>query len=147
MEDQGRISIREVNTAEELEHALAVRVKVLEAEQGFAHDINVDGLDEFADHVLILDDGVPVATARLTVTDSGEGKIARIAVLGSHRGVGLGKRLIRGLEGVAKRRGLRTLHVEPHAHLEPFFRVLGYERITEPVTVGPHRLLGMVKRL
>ena len=65
MEDQGRISIREVNTAEELEHALAVRVKVLEAEQGFAHDINVDGLDEFADHVLILDDGVPVATARL----------------------------------------------------------------------------------
>ncbi len=141
------ISIKEVQTPEELKQAQAIRVKVLEAEQGFPHELNIDGLDESADHILILDDGVPVATARLTVTDSGEGKIARIAVLGSHRGVGLGKRLIRGLEGVAKRRGLRALHVEPHAHLEPFFRVLGYERITEPVTVGPHRLLGMVKRL
>ncbi len=147
MENPGKISIKEVKTPEELKQAQAIRVKVLESEQGFAHDVNVDGLDEFADHILILDDGVPVATARLTVTDSGEGKIARIAVLGSHRGVGLGRRLIRGLEGVAKRRGLRALHVEPHAHLEPFFRVLGYERITEPVTVGPHRLLGMVKRL
>ncbi len=147
MEDPGRISIKEVKTPEELKQAQAIRVNVLEAEQGFPREVNVDGLDEFADHVLILDDDVPVATARLAVTDSGDGKIARIAVLGSHRGVGLGKRLIRGLEGVAKRRNLRTLHVEPHAHLEPFFRVLGYERITEPVTVGPHRLLGMVKRL
>ncbi len=90
---------------------------------------------------------MPVATARLTVTDSGEGKIARIAVLGSHRGIGLGRRLIRALEDEAEARGLHTIHLEPHAHLEPFFRVLGYERITEPVTVGPHRLLGMVKRL
>ncbi len=147
MEDPGRISIREVNTPEELKQAQAIRVEILETEQGFPHDMNIDGLDESADHVLILDDGEPVATARLTVTDSGEGKIARIAVLGSHRGIGLGRRLIRALEGAAKTRGLHTIHLEPHAHLEPFFRALGYETITEPVTVGPHRLLRMVKRL
>ena len=147
MKNASGISIKEVDTAEELKQAQAIRVKVLESEQGFPHDVNVDGLDESADHVLILDDGVPVATARLTVLGSGEGKIARIAVLQSHRWLGLGKRLIGGLEGVAKRRRLRTLHVEPHAHLEPFFRALGYERTTEPVKVGPHRLLGMVKRL
>ncbi len=147
METVGSISIKEVQTPGDLKLAQAIRVKVLEAEQGFPHDLNIDGLDEAADHVLILVDGVPVATARLTVTNPENGKIARIAVLQSHRGLGLGKRLIRGLEGVAKRRGLRTLHVEPHAHLEPFFRALGYERITEPVMVGPHRLLGMVKRL
>ena len=141
------ISIKEVKAPEDLKQAQAIRIKILETEQGFPHDMNIDGLDESADHVLILVDGVPVATARLTVTNPENGKIARIAVLQSHRGLGLGKRLIRGLEGVAKRRGLHTLHVEPHAHLEPFFRVLGYERITEPVTVGPHRLLGMVKRL
>ena len=76
------ISIKEVKTPEELKQAQAIRVKILETEQGFPHDTNIDGLDESADHVLILDNGVPVATARLTVTDSGEGKIARIAVLG-----------------------------------------------------------------
>ncbi len=147
METVDSYSIEEVKTPEELKQAQAIRVKILETEQGFAHDTNIDGLDESADHILILDHGVPVATARLTMTDSGEGKIARIAVLQSHRGLGLGKQLIRGLEVVAKRRGLHTVHLEPHAHLEPFFRALGYERITEPVTVGPHRLLGMVKRL
>ncbi len=109
MENPGKISIKEVKTPEELKQAQAIRVNVLEAEQGFPRDVNVDGLDESADHILILDDGVPVATARLTVTDSGEGKIARIAVLGSHRGVGLGKRLIRGLEGVAK--ATRSTHL------------------------------------
>ena len=71
------ISIKEVKTPEELKQAQAIRVKVLESEQGFPHDVNVDGLDQSADHVLMLDDGVPVATARLTVTHSGEGKIAR----------------------------------------------------------------------
>ena len=147
MENGDGISIEEVSSAEELRQAQAIRVKVLESEQGFPHEVNVDGLDQSADHVLMLDDGVPVATARLTASDSGEGEIARIAVLGSHRGIGLGRRLIRALEGTAKARGLHTIHLEPHAHLEPFFRALGYERITEPVTVGPHRLLGMVKRL
>ncbi len=147
METVGNISIKEVSTAEDLEQAQEIRVKVLESEQGFPHDVNVDGLDQSADHVLILDDGVPVATARLTVTDSREGKIARIAVLGSHRRIGLGRRLIRALEGAAKARGLHKIHLEPHAHLEPFFRALGYESVTAPVTVGPHRLLGMVKRL
>ncbi len=147
METVDSISIKEVKTPEDLKQAQAIRIKILETEQGFPHDMNIDGLDESADHILILDDGVPVATARLTVTDSGEGKIARIAVLGSHRGIGLGRRLIRALEGAAKARDLHTIHLEPHAHLEPFFRALGYERITEPVTVGPHRLLGMVKRL
>ncbi len=140
-------SIEEVKTPKELKQAQAIRVKILETEQGFPHDMNIDGLDESADHILILDDGAPVATARLTVLGSGEGKIARIAVLQSHRGLGLGKQLIGGLEVVAKRRGLHTVHLEPHAHLEQFFRALGYESVTEPVTVGQHRLLRMVKRL
>ena len=144
---RGRISIKEVSTAEELKQAQAIRVEVLEAEQGFPHHVNIDGLDESADHVLILDDGVPVATARLTETDPGEGTIARIAILESHRGRGLGKRLIRRLEDAAKRHGLHIIRLKPHAHLEQFFQALGYERVADPVTVGQHRLLGMVKKL
>ena len=141
------ISITEVKTPDELKQAQAIRVKILETEQGFPHDVNIDGRDESADHVLVRDGEVPVATARLTVLAPGEGKIARIVVLPSHRGLGLGKKLIRRLEVVAKQRGLHTVHLEPHVHLVPFFRALGYESVTEPVTVGQHRLQGMVKRL
>ncbi len=143
----GMISFKEVATAEELAQAQQIRVQVLEAEQGFPHDVNIDGLDPSAIHLLILDDNVPVATARLTVSAEGEGKIARIAVLPSHRGRGLGKRLIRRLESLARRNGLHTLYVEPHAHLEPFFRRLGYEKVPGSVTLGGYGLIRVMKRL
>ncbi len=146
-EKAGAISIKEVATAEELAQAQQIRVQVLEAEQGFPHDVNIDGLDPSAIHLLILDDNVPVATARVTASAEGEGKIARIAVLPSHRGRGLGKRLIRQLESVARRSRLRSLYVEPHAHLEPFFRRLGYEKVPCSVTPGGYDLIRMMKRL
>ncbi len=73
------ISIKEVRTPGDLKLAQAIRVRVLEDEQGFPHDLNVDVLDESADHVLVLDDGVPVATARLT--GNGEEAVAKL----SHR--------------------------------------------------------------
>lgn len=96
-------------------------MQVLQTEQGFPHDVNIDGLDAAAMHILILNDDVPVATARLTVSAEGEGKIARIAVLPSHRGRGLGKRLILSLESIARHRGLHSLYIEPHAYLDRFF--------------------------
>ncbi len=77
MEKVGTISIKEVATAEALTQAQQIRVQVLEAEQGFPHDVNIDGMDPSANHVLMLDDNAPVATARLTVSAEGEGKIAR----------------------------------------------------------------------
>ena len=75
------ISIKEVRTDEELKQAHKIRAEVLEREQGFPHDVNIDGRDPSADHVLALDDEVPVATARLTIPAEGEGMIARIAMI------------------------------------------------------------------
>lgn len=143
----GTISIKEVASVEELAQAQQIRVQVLEDEQGFPHDVNIDGLDSSAIHVLMLDDNVPVATARLTVSAERAGKIARIAVLPSHRGRGLGKRLIRRLESLARRKGLHALYVEPHAHLEPFFRRLGYNKVRGSVQLGEYNLIRVMKKM
>ncbi len=147
MKNQRTISIKEVRTTEELIQAQKIRQQVLEKEQGFPHDVNIDGLDPSADHVLALDDEVPVATARLTIPAEGEGMIARIALIPSYRGMGLGKRIIRKLEIVAKRRRLRTLYVQPHAHLETFFRNLDYEKLPGSKELAGHHLIKMMKRL
>ncbi len=141
------ISIKEVQTADELAQAQRIREIVLEAEQGFPHAVNVDGRDAQADHVLMLDGDEPVGTARLTEVGPGEGMIARIAVLASHRGKGLGERLLRGLEPAARRRALHTIHLRPHARLERFFRGLGYIRVSDVLTQGRHALIRMRKRL
>ncbi len=141
------VSIKEVKTADELAQAQRIRQSVLEAEQGFAHDVNVDGRDARADHVLMLDGGDPVGTARLTEVGPGKGMIARIAVLASHRGQGLGEHLIRALESAARRRGFRSVHLQPHARLERFFRALGYTRDSAALTHGRHSLIRMTKKL
>ncbi len=141
------ITITEVSTAEELEQAQEIRVRVFEEEQGFPHELNVDGADQAASHVLVLDEGVPVATARLTIVAEGEGMIARIAVLPSHRGKGLGQHLVQELESIGRRDGLQTLSMEPHAHLEAFYRALGYETMAGSVDIAGYRLIKMRKKV
>lgn len=143
----GTITIKEVATAEELRQAQQIREEVLEAEQGFAHDVNIDGLDESASHVLALDAGAPVATARLTIHREGEGKIARIAVLRPYRGKGVGQRMLRQLEAIARLAGLGILHVQPHARLESFFRSLGYERMPGSAELGGYQLIHLRKNI
>jgi len=141
------ISIRKVSTAEELQQAHEIRVRVFEEEQGFPHEVNIDGVDRAASHVLLFDGEVPVATARLAVVAEGEGMIARIAVLPSHRGKGLGRHLVQELESIGRSEGLHTLCLEPHAHLEDFYHALGYEKVAGSVDLAGHRLIRMKKEL
>ena len=141
------ISIRKVSTAEELQQAHEIRVRVFEEEQGFPHEVNVDSVDQAASHVLAFDGEVPVATARLTVVADGQGMIARVAVLPSHRGMGFGRHLVQELETMGRNDGLHTLCLEPHAHLEDFYHALGYERIAGSVDVAGYRLIKMRKEV
>ncbi len=141
------ISIRRVSTAEELQQAQEIRVRVFEEEQGFPHEVNIDGVDRAASHVLAFDGEVPVATATLTVVADGQGMIARVAVLPSHRGMGLGRHLVQELETMGRNDGLHTLCLEPHAHLEDFYHALGYERIAGSVDVAGYRLIRMRKEV
>ena len=57
----------------------------------------IDGGDQLASHALVLDAGVPAATAKLRIMSEGQGKVARIAVLPAHRGMGLATVEIRGV--------------------------------------------------
>ena len=139
------ISIKEIETAAELEQAQRIRKIVLEDEQGFPHEINVDGLDPSAMHVLVLDQDEPVGTARVVRLSKEDGMLARIALLPSHRGQGLGEPMLRHLEAVAKQAGLKTIHAEPHAHLEPFFLRLGYLRVSGSVEIGGQPLIRLRK--
>ncbi len=141
------ISVKQVRTPDELRQAQRIREIVLEAEQGFRHEVNVDGQDTSAMHVLVLDRGEPVGTARVTKRSETEGMLARISLLRSHRGKGLGKLMLRHLESVAKHAGLRTIYVEPHAHLEPFFRSLGYETVPGRVELGGRQLIRLRRRV
>lgn len=141
------ITVEPVRTAAELAAARAIRVAVFVEEQGIPPELDDDGLDQGALHVLALDGDLPVGTGRVVVPPDGAAVAARIAVIASHRKHGLGPRLVQALEDVARAHGARTVTLEPHVHLEAFYRRLGYEVTAGSHDVGAHRLITMVKQL
>ena len=116
--------------------AYALRVEVFVHEQAVPPDLELDDLDESADHVLALVDGQAVATGRLVVedpgysgTDPGLGPVAhlgRICVRADQRGTGLGAAIVRALEERAADRGLRVASLGAQTRAIEFYERLGY---------------------
>ncbi|MGH8264073.1 MAG: GNAT family N-acetyltransferase [Steroidobacteraceae bacterium] len=54
------------------------------------------------------------------------GKIGRIAVLTTHRGIGVGARILRWLIEEAARRGLKAVYLHAQTHALPFYQRFGF---------------------
>lgn len=109
----------------------AIRHEVFVVEQDVPADLEWDGKDARAVHVLA--DGV--GTGRLLLGEDAAGKnggdpglavLGRLAVLRSARGGGHGARLVRALEDEARRLGLDGVYLEAQVHAIPFYEKLGY---------------------
>ncbi len=103
-------------------------------EQGVSEADEVDDLDDQAIHLLAQLDGQPVGSARLLV--QGEtGKVGRVCVLRTARGLGLGAALMRAavaeFSGIA---GVRRVKLGAQTHALGFYERLGF------VATGPEYL-------
>jgi predicted GNAT family N-acyltransferase len=140
--------IRKARTPEDVQQALAIRETVFVAEQGIPAMLEQDGWDDASIHVLAFYKEAAVATGRLTATTDRGGVLARIAVLPTYRGQGLGKRVVQHLEDLARHEGITTVTLKPHQYLESFYQTLGYETVPGPTThAGAHALITMTKTL
>lgn len=147
MDDVNEIKLKKVLFQRELQQALAIRRKVFGREQGIAAELDFDGRDEDAIHVLAFRGKNPVATGRLIPFENGEGEIARIAVLQEARDQGFGKLVVQELEKYAREAGIKSVFLHPHDYLEKFYANLGYEKTHETITVMHYRLVKMRKSL
>jgi predicted GNAT family N-acyltransferase len=128
--------VRLATTMSEVADALAVRTEVFVREQGVPRHLEVDELDDTADHFVAYDDGRAVGAGRLVVeeagfegTDASLGAVAhlgRLAVAGSTRGSGLGVALVAAIEARATERGLRVVALSSQTHALGFYERLGY---------------------
>jgi predicted GNAT family N-acyltransferase len=129
--------------------AREIRVAVFVEEQGIPRHLELDEIDAHATHVLALtaaESGTPVGTGRVHA-EGDVAVIARIAVLPSHRGRGIGVRIVTMLEDIARREGRSAAELSPHYYLEDFYDRLGYRRIPGEESVAGHRLIRMRKGL
>jgi len=89
-----------------------------EAEEWDAHD--ADAL-----HYLAFDDAGPVGTARV-IAKGDSAKIGRVAVLATHRGTGLGARIMQVLMQDAAARGFTQAELESQVYAIAFYGRLGF---------------------
>jgi predicted GNAT family N-acyltransferase len=105
-----------------------VREVVFIEEQQVPREIEWDGEDDVSTHFLaITEAGQPVGCARLLPS----GQIGRMAVLPTHRGTGLGRRLLEEAVEEAKRQGYSKVYLHAQTHALEFYRKGGF------LPVGP----------
>ncbi|WP_379153315.1 GNAT family N-acetyltransferase [Paenibacillus sp. sgz5001063] len=122
-----------VTTEEQLQMGLDIRKKVFVEEQKVPMEEEVDEYDVVGDnahHMLLVDEGIPVATGRLIYYKSGAAKMQRIAVLKAYRSKGYGRILLLALEELAREVGLETSILDAQCHAEDFYMKLGYKVIS-----------------
>lgn len=141
------ISILTVRSPAELAAAREIREEVFVREQGIPRELENDGLDKDAEHLLVFYNHLPAATGRMLAVSEEEANLARIAVLAPYRGLGLGKLVIKELEKLARKSGIKRVFIFPHFYLEGFYASLGYRNTPEVRQVGHHRLIKMTKEL
>jgi predicted GNAT family N-acyltransferase len=124
--EDGAWRIRLADWDRDAEALRGVRMTVFVQEQGVPEALEWDGLDPDCRHALALDEGGgAVGCARLLP----DGHIGRVAVLASHRGLGIGDALMQRMIALARELGHWQVMVNAQTHALAFYRRLGFEPV------------------
>ena len=104
-----------------------IRSVVFQAEQGVAANLEFDGKDETAVHLLASLDGQPVGTTRIRALDAHTAKIERVAVLQAARGVGIGKQMMVEALAFLATSNIAEAHIHAQTAVQTFYQQLGFE--------------------
>ena len=119
------VVIRRIETCLEREVCYSVRMEVFVNEQKVPPSEELDEFDETAEHFAVIVDEIVVGTARLVDKGDGIGKIGRVAILRSHRRMGLGKMLVDAVIRSALGR-FRSLILDSQLYVIPFYESFGF---------------------
>ena len=103
----------------------AIRRRVFIEEQNVPEELELDELDATAVHLLAVQDGRPVGTARLLI-EGESAKIGRVAVLPEMRGTRAGAALMRAALDELRARGVTKAKQGAQTHAIGFYEKLGF---------------------
>lgn len=103
--------------------AKLIREQVFIQEQQIAVEDEWDAEDAVSLHFVVYDQDQPIATARLLQNNS----VGRVAVLKSHRGVGIGKLLMQQIIQQAKHEQREFLKLSSQVYAMQFYTGLGFK--------------------
>ncbi len=109
-----------------LQACLRIRRVVFIEGQNVPEPDDLDGLDPQCHHFLACEDGAPIGCARLRITEGGQAKAERVAVLETKRGLGVGHRIMDSLEQQARALGHAEVILGAQVQVIPFYEKRGY---------------------
>ena len=105
----------------------AIRYEVFIDEQNVPEELEIDGLDGEAKHVLAFVDEAPIGTGRIL----SDGHIGRVAVLKKYRRQGSGKLIMKELIKWAQDMNLEKVWLSSQWHAHSFYLDLGFVCVGE----------------
>lgn len=111
------------------EDALSIRYKVFVEEQGFPLEVEVDDLEDQSDHVVLYEDELPIAVARMFTEEDGVYTIGRVAVLKSTRTKGLGALLMAEVENKVREYQGKKMFLNSQQTVVDFYKKCGFENV------------------
>jgi predicted GNAT family N-acyltransferase len=120
-----------------------IRHSVFTGEQNVPEELDFDGKDPEAVHVLVRGGALFVGTGRMLHN----GHIGRLAVLKEYRGKGFGSEAVKALIEEAKRSGMKRVFLGAQMHAAGFYRRLGFTEYGSPFIEVHIEHIYMEKRL
>ncbi len=150
MEEKNLSAYAVIRATELWQQAGAYYVRV----QAMARKHHIPLREEFDEHdapdtryIVVTDDVLPIATARMYPLDGGGMMIGRVVVLPEYRRQGVGTMVVRACEAWARELGCRKTVLESRDNKVGFYRRMGYEVCGEPVDGDTFRCVRMEKEL
>lgn len=120
------ITIKKASTAQDIEHGIAIRLKVFVEGQAVPIQEEIDGNDPVSDHYLVSYHGCLAGVARVRYVGD-YAKIERVAILENYQGRGLGRELMQFiLSDLHKQSLVKTVKLSSQVHAIPFYEKFGF---------------------
>jgi predicted GNAT family N-acyltransferase len=141
------LSYKLVKNESELKGAFEVRRRVFVEEQGVAEELDLDGNDGKALHMVVKDGAEVVGTARVRFLNAKQAKLERMAVLDGFRRKGIGSGITAFLIEELSNRQVDQVVLHAQYRGIAFYRSCGFEETGLTFTEAGLKHIKMQRRL
>lgn len=122
------VMLKVVSYSEAASDIQSIRHTVFQIEQGVDPEIEFDGQDDAATHIVAYLETQPIGTTRIRFLQDGLAKIERVAVLAKYRGRGIGKTLMQEAIAWLRTKQVPEVKINAQTHAKAFYEKLGFQQ-------------------
>lgn len=117
-----------VDNKNDMELCYKLRNDVFTLEQKFDEAIDKDEYDELSNHILVFDNDLPIATARIFLNEDYY-KVGRFCVLKEYRGYKIGLQMMKEIIKYIRNTNVKTIKLSAQYHAYKFYEKCGFESV------------------